>query len=286
MQDGFRGIWIIQNAPEKPDVVVYYCHGKSFRWQLHLITDPNILGGGFSMGSNYFYMEFLLAWVTLLQKAGFKNPALFALEYSLVPDTVFPTQIEQAVAAYKHVLSVVQDPSRICVGGDSAGGTLILSLLLRLAVDPQHTRQVPGLATLISPWVVIHSEKNTNTASDYLDSNTLHFYGSQYAGRKVSVHDPNISPGRNRDPLHWIKATPLYGWSFSFGSEEVLGPEIRDLIAQLKKTGAEVDVNEEFGGIHAWPVALLYLGEIEEERLKALKKIVDLMRVKILLEKI
>ena len=172
------------------------------------------------------------------------------------------------------------------MGGDSAGGTLILSLLLRLADDPQHTRQVPGLATLISPWVVIHSEKNTNTASDYLDSNTLHFYGSQYAGRKVSVHDPNISPGRNRDPLHWIKATPLYGWSFSFGSEEVLGPEIRDLISLLKKTGAEVDVNEEFGGIHAWPVALLYLGEIEEERLKALKKIVDLMRVKILLEKI
>ena len=43
-------------------------------------------GGGFTTGSSYFYLEFLLAWATLLQDAGFRNPALLSVDYSLVPD--------------------------------------------------------------------------------------------------------------------------------------------------------------------------------------------------------
>jgi acetyl esterase/lipase len=113
VQPGLRGIWIISNPLEQPDIIVYYCHG-----------------GGFSMGSSFFYMEFLLAWVSLLKEAGYRNPALFALDYSLVPDAVFPTQLQETLAGYQYVLSIAQNPSRICVGGDSAGATLILSFLL------------------------------------------------------------------------------------------------------------------------------------------------------------
>jgi len=232
-----------------------------------------VAGGGFSMGSSYFYMEFLLAWVTLLKQAGYSNPALFALEYTLVPDAVYPTQLQQTSAGYEHVLSVVEDSSRICVGGDSAGATLMLSLMLYLGDHPQYRDRLPGLAVMISPWCVIQSEKNRNTSSDYLDSKSLHHYGSQYVGTKVSVDDPMVSPGRCKDPGRWARASPSKGWLFLFGSEEVLGPEARDLIALLKKAGAEVHVDEEQGSIHAWPVASLYLGETREGRLKALREI-------------
>ncbi|KAF2257952.1 Arylacetamide deacetylase-like protein [Lojkania enalia] len=253
---GFRGIWIIHNQQEQPDVIVYYCHG-----------------GGFSMGSCYFYMEFLLAWVSLLKDAGFRNPALFALEYTLVPDAVYPTQLQETLAGYEYVLSIAQDSPRIVVGGDSAGATLILSFLLYITEHPELRHQRPGLAIMISPWVTIVSRNNQNTPSDYLNATSLGLYGRQYIGPKVPVDDPLVSPGNCKDIKKWADASPEHGWSFLFGSEEVLGPETRELISLLNSAGAEVSAYEEKGGIHAWPVASLYLGETKEDRLHGIRAI-------------
>ena len=137
---GLKGIYTIYDETRRPDIVVYYCHG-----------------GGFSMGSAYFYLEFLLVWVSLLKDAGYDNPALFALDYTLVPEATYPTQVQQALAGYKYVLSIVDDPSHICVSGDSAGATLILSLLLCLSDYTSLRNKMPGLAVIISPWAAIIS---------------------------------------------------------------------------------------------------------------------------------
>jgi acetyl esterase/lipase len=226
------------------------------------------------MGSSYFYMEFLLAWVSLLKNAGFRNPALFALEYTLVPDSVYPKQVQETFAGYQYVLTTVGEASRICVGGDSAGATLMLSLLLFLSSHPQYKNRLPGLATMISPWVTLISPNNRDTPSDYLSTKSLDVYGRQYIGPKVSFDDPMVSPGHCKDLDRWSKSSPKKGWIFLFGSEEVLGPETRDLIALLRKSGAEVEVHEEQGQIHAWPVASLYLGKTRNERLHGLQDVV------------
>ncbi|KAJ9667071.1 hypothetical protein H2201_002906 [Coniosporium apollinis] len=260
-QPNFQGIWITPDPSKKPDIVVFYCHG-----------------GGFSMGTTYFYLEFLLAWVSLLRAAGYTNPSLFALEYTLVPDAVYPTQVQQTFAGYAYVLSFVRDPSHVVVGGDSAGATLILSMLLYVADHPEYRGRLPGMAVMISPWVEIVWEKRLDTASDYLCAESLDLYGRQYIGSKVPEDDPMVSPGHCRDPGKWLRASPSRGWFFLFGSEEVLAPETRDLISLLRKAGAEVDVHEEEGSVHAWPVAALYLGESRTERLKGLRDIVKVIR--------
>jgi acetyl esterase/lipase len=260
----FRGVYIVHDQQEQPDIIVYYCHG-----------------GGFSMGSGYFYMEFLLAWVALLKSAGYRNPALFALEYTLVPDATYPTQLNETVAGYEHVLSLAQSSTRVVVGGDSAGATLILSFLLHLSEHSELRHQKPGLAIMISPWVTIVSSNNRNTASDYLNSDSLELYGRQYIGNKASPTDPTVSPGYCKDVKKWRDASPEFGWYFLYGSEEVLGPETRRLITLLQDTGKEVNVREDQGGIHAWPVASLYLGETREERLSGLKSIVETTKVRI-----
>jgi acetyl esterase/lipase len=222
------------------------------------------------MGSSFFYMEFLLAWVSLLRSAGYRNPALFALEYTLVPDATYPTQLHETVAGYQYVLSLAQSSARVVVGGDSAGATLMLSFLLYLTQHADLRHQRPGMAVLVSPWVTIVSEQNRNTASDFLNKDSLELYGRQYVGLKAVVDDPMVSPGLCKDVKRWTDASPEHGWYFLYGSEEVLGAETRDLIHW-----------EEKGGIHAWPVASLYLGETKEERLGGLRSMVGTIKERI-----
>lgn len=258
-----RGIFITHDEDQQPDLVIYYLHG-----------------GGFSMGSVYFYLEFLLAWVTLLKEAGYRNPAIFGLDYTLVPDVAYPVQLEQTLAGYDFVSSLVEDSSRVCVGGDSAGATLILSFLLYIAQQGSSKYQNlrPGYASLISPWTTLLSERNRNTASDYLDSNMLHLYGRQYAGSEENLNSPIVSPGVCKDDTWWAKAAPSGGFGILFGSEEVLGPELRSLIALLRKNGCAVSVREEAGSIHAWPVVTMFLSDTQAERQKGLKDLTKMVK--------
>ena len=255
------GVWAIMDPYDKPDIVIYYCHG-----------------GGFSMGSCYFYLEFLLAWVSILKEAGYRNPAVFALEYTLVPDAVYPTQLEQTVTGYEYVRKIIGDSSRICVSGDSAGATLILSLLLHIANQPDYEKRKPGYATLISPWTTLFSTRNRNTASDYLDVTRLDVYGFQYAGSEEKLRDPLVSPGVCKDGSWWVKASPLKGYFFLYGSEEVFGLDLREFIALLRKAGCAVSVREESGAIHAWPVASMFLSDTQAHRQKGLRDLVKMIK--------
>lgn len=278
---------MIADNTKEPDIVIYYAHGRC-KYLYPLISEMlrKIVGGGFSMGSSYFYLEFLLAWLSLLKDSRkFQNPAIFALEYSLVPDESYPTQLHETFAGYKYVLSVTNDPSKICVSGDSAGATLILSLLLHIArpniaksnstMETVHT-ETPAMAVLISPWTTLDSPQDRNTSSDYLDADSLRLYAHQYAGSKASVTDPSVSPGVCKDIDWWRMASPTRGFFITYGSEEVFAPETRDLIMLLKKSGkVEIRGQEQIGGIHAWPVAALFLSSTLSARRKGLRMLVS-----------
>jgi acetyl esterase/lipase len=233
------------------------------------------------MGSSYFYLEFLLTMIFILS-SDFRNPAILTLEYTLVPDASYPTQLHQAITGYQYLQSITH-PSKIIVSGDSAGASIILSLLLHLGngfksqsgISNGAVRQLglPGMAVLISPWVTLISPKDKNTASDYLDADNLHRYARQYSGTKISVHDPMISPGKCKVVSWWRKAAPDQGFFISYGAEEVFAPEIKDLVALLERADVRVEYQEAKGGIHAWPVASLFLCSTREERMKGLREI-------------
>lgn len=102
-------------------------------------------GGGYA-----FYADVSRQLVAMLADTiGFP---IYAPDYRLTPEHPHPAQIEDALDAYRFLLSQGHDPSRLIVGGDSAGGHLMLMTLVRLreAGLPQ-----PALGIGISPWTDI-----------------------------------------------------------------------------------------------------------------------------------
>jgi acetyl esterase/lipase len=226
------------------------------------------------MGSPYFYLEPHLVLLSLLQKH-YQNPALFSLDYDLVPDKTWPTQLEQVAAGYSYVLSLVSNnPDRVCLAGDSAGGTLVLTLLLQLAKQKDRQFPRPGFATLLSPWVTLITENNRDNDSDFLNADSLHLYASQYAGSSSNVDNPLVSPGSCKDTQWWKDAMPSNGVYITFGSKEILAPEMKSLIKLLRSASIPVSIREEQGAVHAWVIANLFLADSFEQRIFGMREVV------------
>lgn len=233
------------------------------------------------MGSSHFYLEFLIAWVRVLKDLGYGNPCIFALEYTLVPDQIYPTQVQQVRSGYTFLLSKVDDASRICLSGDSAGATLILSFLLHNGFAGSWQEDRPGLAVLISPWVTIVSSQNQDTPSDYLNMERLHSYARQFVGTNTTVEDPLASPGRCEDLASWRRGSPQKGFICSYGSEEVFRPEISRWIGVLRRARCACEDVEEPGGVHAWPIVAFFTGDSQKEQLQGLFQMSRVIKSKI-----
>ena len=124
-----------------------------------------------------------------------KKPVL-SIAYRLAPENPFPAAVEDAFAAYYHLLNRGYSSRDISLVGESAGGGLIYCLCLLLK---QKKMPLPSALVGISPWV------------------DLTFSGESYEYNKKN--DPNLSedvlrehaavyaPGKKRDPL----VSPIFG---------------------------------------------------------------------------
>ncbi|MCM3585220.1 alpha/beta hydrolase [Mesobacillus maritimus] len=74
---------------------------------------------------------------------------VLVIEYRLAPENPYPAAVEDALTAYRWLLSTGFSPNQVVIGGDSAGGGLTLSLLLSLK---EAGEAQPAAAVLLSPW--------------------------------------------------------------------------------------------------------------------------------------
>jgi epsilon-lactone hydrolase len=101
-------------------------------------------GGGYVLGSAFGYRPLVGA---LAMAAG---TGALAPEYRLAPEHPFPAALEDALRAYTWMLDRGTDPRRVIVAGDSSGGGLSVSLLLKLK---EQALPMPGGAVLFCPGV-------------------------------------------------------------------------------------------------------------------------------------
>ena len=137
------GAGILDLAPHKlervEDLQVAVRDGATIAARLYAPTLPAdkpglpvllyLHGGGFTVGS-------LNTHDSLCRHlAHLAHCAVLSLDYRLAPEHKFPTAVEDAfdglVWLYRNAAALGLDPSRIAVGGDSAGGTLSLATAIQ-----------------------------------------------------------------------------------------------------------------------------------------------------------
>jgi acetyl esterase/lipase len=123
MEQNFKGAWFSPRGTQ-PQLTVLYLHG-----------------GGYS-----FYPKSYANFIALFTLAA-KSRTL-ALDYRLSPEYRFPSQLEDALHAYRWLLDSGIDHGDLVIAGDSAGGNLTLALLLRAR---EFNLPLPSLAVTLSP---------------------------------------------------------------------------------------------------------------------------------------
>ena len=207
----------------------------------HDAQGPTILylhGGGYGLGSIDTHRD-LIARICRASRG-----STLALEYRLAPEHRFPAQVEDALAGYLWLLQQGEDPRRIVVAGDSAGGGLTIALLVKLR-DSGYP--LPAAAVCLSPWVDLEGLGATvdeNARYDYISRRALLQY------RKRFVDDEQV-----RNPL----AAPLYAdlrrlppMLVQAGSAEVLLDDARRIAARAREAGVDVTLRVWEDMIHVW----------------------------------
>jgi len=128
---------------------------------------------------------------------------VIAVDYRLAPEHPFPAAVEDSYFAsewvWRHARQLGIDPTRLAVGGDSAGGTLaaVVCQLAKRAGAPSLALQV-----LFCPVTNLSQESQswaTYGERFFLDRKTLDWAVSEYCPAGTDLADIRISPLRALD---------------------------------------------------------------------------------------
>jgi len=181
---------------------------------------------------------------------------IFAPDYRMIPEHPHPAQIDDGLAAYRFLLDQGVQPSRLIVGGDSAGGHLMLMTIaqLRGLSLPQ-----PALGIGLSPLTDTRPHGASLSGNDRYD--ILQSYMTQvFAGLlkgAAGVTDAQLSP-IDQD---FRGAAPLY---LQAGDKEILLDMIRDFAQAAQAQGASVRLDVWPDMYHVFQYAGTYYPESQE----------------------
>jgi acetyl esterase/lipase len=245
-----RGLFDEWQQPTlEPEGVTYKSDtvaGVEAIWALPLDADTKKVilythGGGFAVGSAASHRK--LAG----HLARHLGVTAVVLDYRRAPEHPFPAQIEDATAVYRELLARGFKAQDITTSGDSAGGNLAISTVLKLRDDGV---ALPGAVIAFSPWLDMeHVGKTlqTNAATDALVSKAvLEAMSGMYLGEKGSRTNPLANPLK----ASYTGFPRLY---ITAGSLETLLDNATDLAGIAKAAGVDVTLSVVDGMQHVFP---------------------------------
>jgi monoterpene epsilon-lactone hydrolase len=198
-------------------------------------------GGAFIIGSPNLYRH--LTW----RIASATRSRLLAVDYRLAPEHPFPAALEDAFTAYRWLVTSGADPRRIAVMGDSAGGGLVFSLMLRLRDEGY---PLPGAAVALSPWTDLAltgaSLRVNATFDPMLSADDPPLFVNDYLAG-ADPRAPYVSPLYG-DP---VGLPPTF---IQVGSDEVLRDDAVRMADRMRAAGCQVELEIWPRMPHVWHV--------------------------------
>jgi monoterpene epsilon-lactone hydrolase len=168
---------------------------------------------------------------------------VFMLEYRLAPEHPYPAAFDDCLAAYLALLAKGYMPEQIVLAGDSAGGALVLALLVALR---EQNIPLPAATVMISPFVDMtlcaNSFEKNKWRDPMLTKEILQRGADAYRGNIQSA-DARISP-----ILADLNGLPPM--LIQVGSEEVLLDDAQQLAKHAERSGVQVDCHVYAGMWH------------------------------------
>jgi len=178
----------------------------------------------------------------------------WVLDYRLAPEHPFPAAVDDALAAYRALLDQGQDPGRLVIAGDSAGGGLTVATYLAAkgaGLPP------PAALYVISPWANLAqtggSYEAKAAADPLLTREGLDRFAEAYLAGKTDPATPLASPLKG-------DLSGLPPILIQVGGEEILLSDSTALAEAAAVTGADVTLRVWPEMIHIWPFFPLAAG--------------------------
>ena len=159
----------------------------------------HVHGGGFFNGSPYSG-RFCCPRIAAQTKQ-----TIVGIDYRLAPEYHYPAGVEDCLAVYRELLKQGYRPDRMAMVGDSAGGNLILSMLVRAKAEKL---PMPAAAALYSPATgyALPSHTANLTADVVLGSDDPDFSPLEEINQ---MYSPDTDP---QDPSRYPLCADLAGF--------------------------------------------------------------------------
>ena len=241
---GIHAEWIIPKGSEE-NKLLFYVHG-----------------GGYVSGSCNDHRSFVSR---LAHSCGLKT---LHYEYRLAPEHPYPAALDDSLEVYKEVLSKGFKPGNIVFAGESAGGGLMLALLLAIR---DKSLPLPKAGVAITPWTDLscssESYKTRNRFS-LAPTDSWIVFRNHYVAEN-DLQNPYISPLfgdlQNLPPL-FINA----------GDHDELYDDSRLFAEKAKASGVDVTFRTGKGQVHCYPL----MAPLFPEATEAMEEIVGFIKNK------
>nr|WP_314075258.1 alpha/beta hydrolase [uncultured Roseococcus sp.] len=242
--------------------------GRRMQLRFHRPTnDPNLPvliyfhGGGWVWGSVDTHDRLMRAY------AAASGCAVLGPDYALSPEAVFPQALEECAAVLRHIATrgaeLGLDPTRIVLGGDSAGANLAAGLALLNAEQPS---PIPLKGLLLNYGVFDHN-LDTPSYREFpegygLTLAKMRFYWDAYCPDAVARLSPFASPIRGE--LSTLPPSLLH-----IAELDVLASENLAFAEKLRNAGVNLEMRTFPGTVHGFARALGHVGAADRAAAEA-----------------
>ena len=167
---GIKAEWLVPEGANSEKIIMY------------------VHGGGYVSGSCSDHRGFVARFAA---NTGF---TCLTYEYRLAPEYPFPAALDDSVTVYKTLLASGFQPGNMLIAGESAGGGLVLALLLALK---EQQVALPVAAVAISPWTDLTcsgSSYQTKNKVSVAPVNSWQVFSKHYTRGNNLPDYPLISP--------------------------------------------------------------------------------------------